>query len=175
MERFSIINSILVRGLGLVAIMVIGVAVARAQTANTPIPPEEQSEAFRDTMVRMQIQREETEHKKRIEKAIKIRDLAEDILKEAEGGKLPRSADQKLRDIEKSAKQIRSDSGGANDDSPLESPPQSLKQAAEQLDALSERFKANMEKTTRRIVSATVVAEASEIIQLVKIMRGYLN
>ncbi len=156
------------------AMFFVGV-VARAQAAE-PLPPvEDQSEAFRDTLVRMQIKREENEHRKLLEKATQIRDLARDLLKASENGRLSHSAEKKLRDIEKNARHIRSESGGGNSDVPLESPPQSLDQAVEQLDSLSERFNASMEKTSRRIVSATVVGEASEIIQLVKVIRDLLN
>ena len=159
----------------LLAVMLLVASVGLAQTADPlPTPESEQNETFRDTLMRMQIQREESEHKKRLEKATQIRTLAGDLLKESEGGRLPRSADKKLRDIEKNARQIRSELGGANDDTPLESPPDSLSKAVHQIDSLSERFNESIEKTSRRIVSATVLSEASEIIQLVKIIRGLL-
>lgn len=163
-------SSLLIAGLLLI------VSVTQAQTADPiPVPETEQNEQFRDTLVRMQIQREESEHKKRLEKASQIRNLASDLLKDSEGGKLHRSADKKLRDIEKAARQIRSELGGSNDDTPLESPPDSLNKAVHQIDALSEQFNTSIEKTSRRIVSATVLSEATEIIQLVKIIRGFLN
>lgn len=150
-------------------------ATASAQTANNPREQEDQGEAFRDTMVRMQIKREEDEHKKRLAKASKIRDLASDLLKDSEKGRLSGSADRKLRDIEKAARQIRSELGGSNDDTPLESPPDTLNKAVHQMDSLSEQFNTSLEKTSRQIVSATVLAEASEIIQLVKLIRSFLN
>lgn len=158
-----------------IVVVLLAAAVACGQTAEPiQVPESEQNETFRDTLARMQIQREETEHKKRLEKATQIRELASDLLKASEGGRLPRSADKKLRDIEKAARQIRSELGGANDDTPLESPPDSLSTAVRQIDSLSERFNASIEKTSRRIVSATVLSEASQIIQLVKVTRGLL-
>ena len=150
-------------------------SVTCAQSVSSPREQEDQTEAFRDTMVRMQIKREEDEHKKRLQKASQIRDLASDLLKDSEKGRLPHSADKKLRDIEKAARQIRSELGGSNDDTPLETPPDSLSKAVHQMDSLSEQFNTSLEKTSRRVVSATVLAEASEIIQLVKIIRGFLN
>ena len=158
------------------AMFLLATSVARAQTAEpAPVPATEQNESFRDTLVRMQIQREENDHKKLVSKAEQLREAAGSLAKDAEGGRLPRSTDKKLKEIEKSARQIRSESGGANEDTPLESPPASLTEAVHQLDSLSERLNASMEKTSRRVVSATVVAEASEVIQLVKIIRSYLN
>jgi hypothetical protein len=150
-------------------------SVTSAQTATTPREQEDQNESFRDTMVRMQIKREEDEHKKRLDKASKIRDLASDLLKDSEKGHLSNSADRKLRDIEKNARQIRTELGGSNDDTPLESPPDTLNKAVHQIDTVSEQFNTSLEKTSRQVVSATVLAEASEIIKLVKIIRSFLN
>ena len=158
------------------ATFLIATSVARGQTADPlPVPGSEQNESFRDTLVRMQIQREENEHKKLVSKAEQLREAAVSLTRDAAAGRLPRSSDKKLKEIEKSARQIRSESGGGNEDTPLETPPASLTEAVQQLDSLSERLNASMEKTSRRVVSATVVAEASEVIQLVKIIRSYLN
>ena len=168
--RFRLLNPVL----AIAGLVLLG-SLTYAQTANPTTIPEEQSEPFRDTMVRMQIQREETEHKKRLEKASQIRDLASDLLKDSEKGRLSHSADKKLRDIEKAARQIRSELGGSNDDTPLETPPDTLSKAVHKMDTLSEQFNTSLEKTSRRVVSATVLAEASEIIQLVKIIRSFLN
>src|ERR1051326_3807138 len=84
-----------------------------AQSTGPPPPPDEQNETFLDTLKRMQIKREEEEHKKLVEKALQIKEAAEDLNKEGDGQHLQRTADKKLREIEKSAKQIRSESGGS--------------------------------------------------------------
>ena len=149
--------------------------VARAQGTGATPPPEEQNETFLDTLKRMQIKREEDEHKKLVEKALQIKEAAESLNKENDSSHLQRTADKKLREIEKSAKQIRSESGGGDDGKQLESPPKTLAEALKQLSDASERLQVSMEKTSRHVVSASVIAETSEIIQLVKIIRGYLN
>jgi hypothetical protein len=149
---------------------------AWAQSADPgPVPATEQTEAFRDTLVRMQIQREENEHKKLVEKAARILEAAEDLEKSSGGGRLSREQSKKLREIEKSARQIRSDSGGGNDESPLETKPASLDDALKQLRDLSQKLNASMGKTSRRVVSTAVIGEASEIIELVKIIRTYVE
>src|SRR5207249_12245930 len=148
---------------------------AGAQSVSPPPPPDEQNETFLDTLKRMQIKREEDEHKKLVEKALQIKEAAEDLSKEGDGQHLQRAADKKLREIEKSAKQIRSESGGGDDGKQLEAPPKTLAEALKQLSEVSERLQVSMEKTSRHVVSASVITETSEIIQLVKIIRGYLN
>jgi hypothetical protein len=156
---------------------------ARAQRVDleqsNPAHPEEQNETMIDTLKRMQIKREENEHKKLLEKGSQLRDEAEALAKEASiisgqpVDRLPRTAEKKLKEIEKFAKQIRSDSGGSQDE-PLDSPPSNLDEALKQLLQTSERLNRNLAKTSRRVVSIAVVGDATEIIQLVKILRGYL-
>jgi len=137
-------------------------------------PPDEQNETMRDTLKRMQIKREEDEHKKIVGKGSQIKDDIEALAKDAENGHLPRAAEKRLKEIEKSAKQIRSESGGSQDD-PLESPPANLADALKRLAEVSERLNDRLGKTSRRVVSVAVVEDATEIIQLIRILRGYLH
>lgn len=146
----------------------------RAQSAETQTTAEEQNETFRDTLVRMRIKREEEEHKKIVAKAEQIKEHALALAKGPVGKYLPRDADKKLKEIEKNARNIRSESGGG-EDVPLETPPQNLAEALKQLGEASERLNDKLSKTSRHVVSLIVVAEATEIIQLVKLLRGYLH
>jgi hypothetical protein len=138
---------------------------------------DDQNETMIDTLKKMQIKREENEHKKLLEKGSQIKDEAAALLKESSlfgSKKLSRTSEKKLKDIEKLAKQIRSDSGGSEDEA-LDSPPANLADALKQLDQASDRLNENLAKTSRRVVSIAVVNDTTEIIQLVKILRGYLN
>jgi hypothetical protein len=145
-----------------------------AQTGEPP-PTEEQNETMRDTLKRMQIKREEQEHKKVLEKGARIKEDAESLAKEAVGNSLPRALDKKLREIEKSAKQIRSEFGGSgDDDEPLESPPANLADALKRLNEESEQLNKELDKTSRRVISFTVIKTTTEVVQLVKHIRGYL-
>jgi hypothetical protein len=147
-----------------------------AQSASVePLPPEEQNETMRDTLKRMQIKREENEHKKLLEKGAQIQIDAESLAKAAVNNSLPRSVDKKLRDIEKSARNIRSDFGGSGDDSALELPPENLTDAIKQLSETAELLNQQLSKTSRRVISVSVVETANEIAQLVKIIRGFVR
>ncbi len=149
---------------------------AWAQSTSSGQPPvEEQNETMLDTLKRMQIKREEDEHKKLLEKGAQIKLDAEGLAKEAVSNRLPRSVEKKLREIEKSARQIRTEFGGAGDDDALDSPPNNLADALKQLHDTSERLNKHLGKTSRRVISVTVVEIANEVAQLVKILRGYLN
>lgn len=146
----------------------------RAQTAETQTTAEEQNETFRDTLVRMRIKREEEEHKKTVAKAEQIKDLTQKLTEAATSTKLAREADKQLKEIEKNARSIRSDVGGG-EDAPLETPPKTLADTLKQLSETGEEMNKQLGKTSRHIVSITVAAQATDIIQLVKLLRGYLH
>ena len=67
------------------------------------------------------------------------------------------------------------DSGGGDDETPLENRPASLEEALKQLHDLSQKLNASMGKTSRRVVSTAVIGETSDIIELVKIIRTYVE
>ncbi|HKX31980.1 MAG TPA: hypothetical protein VJ302_30110 [Blastocatellia bacterium] len=138
---------------------------------------DDQNETMLDTLKRMQIKREENEHKKLLEKGAQIKGEAEALAKEvpeSAGNRLPRPSEKRLKDIEKFAKQIRSESGGSEDE-PLASPPGNLSEAIKQLGEVSERLNVNLAKTSRSVISIAVVDDTTQIVQLVKILRGYLK
>jgi hypothetical protein len=153
--------------------------VAGAQSAASAGLPDgeiskEQNETMLDTLKRMQIKREEDEHKKILEKGAQLERDAESLTKEAVNGHLPREGEKKLREIEKAARKIRSEFGGGGDDTPLDPLPASLDEALKRLDDASERLNKHLSKTSRRVISVSVVEVANEVTQLVKILRGYI-
>ena len=150
---------------------------APALCAQSSQPPatEEQNETMLDTLKRMQIKREEQEHKKILDKGAQIKVEAENLAKDVVGNTLPRAAEKRLREIEKSAKQIRSEFGGSSDDDePLKSPPDNLSDALKRLDTVAERLNKELGKTSRRVISLGVIETANEITHLTKYIRSYL-
>ncbi len=145
-----------------------------AQSGSNP-PAEEQNETFLDNLKRMQIKREEEEHKKILERGAQIERDAESLAKEAVDGHLPRLGEKKLREIEKAARRIRSEFGGGDDDAPLDPAPANLGEALKRLDDASQRLNKELGKTSRRVISVSVIEAANEVTQLVKILRGYLR
>lgn len=145
-------------------------ALGQGSTTDQPIT-EDQNETMLDTLKRMQIKREEDEHKKILDKGVQIKEEAEHLSKESDGKyRLPKSAEKKLKDIEKYARQIRSDTG-ASEDEPLEKLPTNLAEAVKQLCEVSDRLNTNLAKTSRRVISLAVVDDTTEIIQLTKLLR----
>ena len=155
-------------------LLIASAAGAQSPSADNP-PAEEQNETMRDTLKRMQIKREEAEHKKILDKGAQIERDAESLAKEAANGHLPRAGEKTLREIEKAARQIRSEFGGGGDDIPLDPMPASLDDALKRLDDASERLNKHLSKTSRRVISVSVVEVANEVTQLVKVLRGYIR
>ncbi|MGH9800317.1 MAG: hypothetical protein ACRD82_08135 [Blastocatellia bacterium] len=144
-----------------------------AGSGQTP-PPDEQNETMIDTLRRMKIKREEDEHKKTLSKGFQIKQDAQALAKDAINGRLPQSAEKRLKEIEKSAKQIRTEFGGSKDEE-LESPPKTQDDALKQLNETSTRLNERLAKTSRQVISIAVVESSTDIIQLVKILRTYMN
>ena len=170
------VNAMFLRGLLLFLVFLPTAWAQRASASPQPPVEDQQNETMIDTMKRMQIKREEQEHKKLLDKGAQIKTGAEELLKAAEGGKsLPRTVEKRLREIEKSARQIRTEFGGSgNDDEPLESPPTTMEDALKRLTDKSEQLNKELEKTSRRVISFTVIEISAEIAKLVKLLRGYL-
>ena len=156
-------------------LLIASAAGAQSSGAGDPAAEAAQNETMLDTLKRMQIKREEDEHKKILEKGEQIKLDAEALAKEAGAGRLSREDEKKLREIEKAARQIRSEFGGAGDDNPLDPRPATLDDALKQLADASERLNKHLSKTSRRVISVSVVEVANEITQLVKVLRGYLR
>ena len=136
---------------------------------------DQQSETWLDTLKKMQIRREEEEHKKLVKTAVEVKENAEALLKDASGSALPKTAEKKLKEIEKGAKKIRTESGGSGDEEASVPTPSNLEEALRQLSEASKKLQEGVEKTSRHVVSITVASTATEVIQLVKVIRGYLN
>lgn len=164
------------RRLVIIVFLVVAAPAVWAQTAGAGQipPPDEQNETMRDTLKRMQIRREEDEHKKLLSKGFQIKQDTESLTKDAAKESLPRSAEKRLKDIEKSARQIRSGFGGSQDDE-LDSPPKTLDEALKRLNETGTQLNDRLAKTSRQVISIPVVESCTDIIQLVKILRTYLN
>jgi len=148
---------------------------AQDQTPRGDQREETHPESFHDSLKRMQIKRAENEHKKLVAEARQAAEDAETLAKETSGERLDRAAEKKLREIEKAAKHVRSDSGAGDNNQQLPDPPSNLTDALKQLSELSKHLSEELGKTSRHVVSATVISNASDVLRLVKIVRTYLN
>ncbi|HEV2761407.1 MAG TPA: hypothetical protein VGV38_00330, partial [Pyrinomonadaceae bacterium] len=89
------------------------------------------------------------------------------------GQPLGRDELKKLERLEKLSRSIRGRVGGSDDDEPLTDPPRDLEAALAQLAAASEDLHKNVEKTSRHVISTTVIERANDLIQLVRLIRSF--
>lgn len=135
------------------------------------------SEGFNDTLVRMKIKREEEVHKKLVKSSQQAAEIAGRLDQHIRGEKrdwLDRGAEKKLKEIEKAAKQIRSNIGGSNDDKDFEIP-KTVEEGVTRLAETSKKLSEQMEKTSRHMISAPIIVSASDMLRLIKILREYIK
>lgn len=137
-------------------------------------PPDEQNETMLDTLRKMKIKREEEEHKKTLSKGFQIKRDIEALESAAVNGRLQPTAEKQLKLIEKSARQIRTDFGGSKDEE-LETPPKTLDETLKRLNETTTQLNDRLAKTSRQVISISVVESANDIIQLVKTLRAFMR
>jgi len=116
----------------------------------------------------------EKEHQENLDRARDLTDVSKELLaafKKKNG--LDREDNKKLDRLEKLSKRIRSDAGGSEDEVRIEKPPADLSSAMCQLGEVSESLRNKVEKTPRQVVSASVIAEANVLLELIRIVRSF--
>lgn len=131
------------------------------------------SEGFADTLERMKIKRQVEEHKKLVKSAHQAEEIAGRLHEDVANNKLRAPAEKKLKEIEKAAKQIRNYVGGNSDEKDFD-PPSTLDEAVTQMADTTKLLSEQMDKTSRHLVNANILISASNIMRLVKFLRGYL-
>jgi len=148
---------------------------ARPMGAEKPSRDHEQDDGLPDEMrSRMANERLENEHKKVIDDVEKLNELSEEVAKSFGEHKLVSSDDiKKLRAIEKLAKHVLSHCGGeeASDDSDH----LTLPDAIDKLKTATANIEKDMKTGTRFVVSAVVIANSNEVINLTRFIRRSLK
>jgi hypothetical protein len=75
--------------------------------------------------------------------------------------------------MEKLARKIRGGAGGSDDEAPLDNPPAKLEVAVTRLAELSETLKKNVKNTSRLVISASVIKNSNELLELIRHIRSF--
>ena len=122
--------------------------------------------------IRMDIERADSEYRKTIEDADKLNDLSAEIAKSyRDHGGLTADELKKVGTIEKLAKRILNQSGGDEVDDKNKPVQRSVPEAIEQLSAAAANIQKSIKVQTRFVVSATVIANSNEVINLAQFIR----
>ncbi|MGB8506793.1 MAG: hypothetical protein WCD76_00175 [Pyrinomonadaceae bacterium] len=120
------------------------------------------------------VKREESEHRNLLEKADEAARIGDEINTAFERNKsLTRDDLKKLERMEKLARKIRSAAGGSNDEDILKELPAGLDASIARLVALSDLIGKSVRKTSRLVVSASVIQNSNELIILIKHIRTF--
>lgn len=168
--------------LALTSLALLAATTAGAQTGR-PLPlPDASDQSPRrgdmgspeaEILRRAEIRHEEESHKEMVERADETALIGEQILDSFRKNKsLGKDDLKKLDRMEKLARKIRGGAGGSDDDEPLKNPPQQLDKAVSRLAELSDKLNKSVRKTSRLVISASVIDSSNELIELIKHIRG---
>ena len=141
--------------------------------ASNQNPRRELGSPAEEIIRRAEIKHEEESHKEMIDRADEAALIGEQILNSFHKNKsLGKDDLKKLERMEKLARKIRGSTGGSDDESPLENPPQQLEKALARLADVSAELNKSVQKTSRLVISAAVINSSNELIELIKHIRS---
>ena len=123
--------------------------------------------------IRLAIERADSEYRKTLADAEKLNDLSAEVAKVYhERGSLSAEEMKKISTIEKLAKRILSQAGGDEvDDKAAKTEQKSLADACDKLSDAAAKIRDSMKTQTRFVVSAVVIANSNEVINLAQFIR----
>lgn len=132
---------------------------------------EEHPKSFRETLVKMRIEKEKKEFDEMIDRGEEVMKLSLELEKAfAESGRLDSPQLTKLSAVEKLVKKIRSELGGDGDDDDTEMP-KAQAHAVQSIRAKTAELLEELKKTTRFTVSAAAIQTSNAVLKLVKFLK----
>ena len=129
-----------------------------------------------EVLKRAAIKRDEEIHSEMVERAEETARLGLDLRTTFDKRQaLGRDDLKQLERIEKLARKIRGSAGGSDDDQQLEDPPSKLDEAVSRLAEVTVKLSESVRKTSRHVVSGTVIQRSNELIVLVRHVRSLLK
>jgi hypothetical protein len=118
----------------------------------------------------------EKEHEDNLNRAREISQLGQDLKSEMKSRtSLDPGDTKKLDRLEKLTKKIRGEAGGEDDDVQIANAPADIPTAVTQIADNAEQLSKDVQKTPRQVVSAAVIDRANVLLQLVRILRGFIH
>ena len=118
----------------------------------------------------------EKEHQDNLNRAREVSQLGQDLkagLKTRSS--LDREDTKRVDRLEKLTKKIRGEAGGEDDDVQLPNAPSDIPSLVSQIAENADLLSKDVEKTPRQVVSASVIDRANVLLQLVRILRGFVR
>lgn len=122
------------------------------------------------------IQMAEKEHEDNLKRAREIKQIGEelrDTLKDK--SIIDRDSLKKVERLEKLTKKVRSEAGGEDEDVTIDNKPSDLCGAVTKIAEASKELSENVHDTPRQVVSALVIGKANVLLELLKMVRGFVG
>jgi hypothetical protein len=118
----------------------------------------------------------EKEHEDNLNRAKEISQLGQSLKNDLKDRPaLDREDTKKIDRLEKLTKKIRGEAGGEDDDVQIAAPPGDVPSAISQIADNADQLSKDVQKTPRQVVSAAVIDRANVLLQLVRILRGFIH
>lgn len=156
----------------------------QAQTGSTrplpqPSPIERRNDGIdfgnreSEARTRMLLKKEKKDYEEHVERAQEARDLAAELQKTYEIAHSFNAADyKKLERLEKLTRRVRNEVGGSNTDADPKELPKTYDEAVSLLGDMAKELCDEVERTPRRVVSASIIDQANKLIALIQFVRG---
>lgn len=161
------------------ALLALNPSVAAAQIAGADQPspasqrPGDFGRAEEEMLRRAEIRREEETHKDMVERADEAAQIGDELLASfRRNNTLTRDDQKRLERLEKLARKIRGGAGGSDDKEELSDPPGKVEGAVSRLAKLAGALKESVSKSSRLVISATVIERSNELIELIRHIRA---
>ena len=146
---------------------------ARPPRVNAAAPDDEPPNLPEEMRTRMELERREKDYQKLVDSATQLNALSAEVAKlYKENTALSAEQVKKLASIEKLARRILAESGGeeVSEKSSAE-PPMGTSEAIDKLVATAADVKKSLERQSRYVVSAAVIANSNDLIHLAQYIR----
>jgi hypothetical protein len=146
-----------------------------AQISEPPVPHKrgEIGSPAEEMLRRAEIRHEEESHAEMVERSDEAAEIGEQILDSFNKNKSLTAGDlKKLERMEKLARKIRGSAGGSDKVESLEDPPGKIDAAVERLAQIAGALKKSVAKTSRLVISAAVIKNSSDVIELIRRIRS---
>ena len=118
----------------------------------------------------------EKDHKENLDRAREIAQIGKELKENLKSqSSVDREALKKVERLEKLTKKIRGEAGGEDEEIEIPNRPSDLSSAASQIADAAELLSKDVQNTPRQVVSASVISNANVLLELIKILRGFVR
>ena len=127
-----------------------------------------------EMMARQDIKAAEKDYQENVDRAREAAQLSTEIRDAYLHNKsFGHTEQKKLERLEKLTRKIRSEAGGSDGDVTIDNVPSQIEPALARLAEISDKVRKGVEKTPRQVVSASVIEDSNELLEIIRYVRGF--